>query len=62
MTPLPMAEKTSTAACICDQKAPPSVPISPTPTIQAPMMPTAEKMSARTGIAMKAPMKRGATT
>ena len=57
-----MSEKTSTAACICDQKAPPSVPISPTPTIQAPMMPTAEKMSARTGIAMKAPMKRGATT
>ncbi|MNC92675.1 hypothetical protein D3C83_91420 [compost metagenome] len=32
MTPFRMSLRTSTAACICDQKAPSSTPISTTPT------------------------------
>ena len=40
---LPISEKMSTPACICDQKAPPSTPIIATPTIQAPKIPTAKK-------------------
>src|SRR6218665_2213217 len=62
MTPLPTSAKTSTLPCICDQKAPASMPISGTATSQPPMMPTAEKTAASKGIAMKPPQKRGAST
>ena len=62
ITPFITSYSNSTAACICDQKAPSSTPITATVISQPPKMPIAENSAASSGIDSTPPQKRGATT